>query len=946
MTRSLLFLLAVSLSGQTTFSDFTIDVKSHSTARIGWTTDVAITNWNLEWDTQATPPFANATAYRNDSSGPTWYYGWITAGNPTSIWTPWGHACETGYKLLVSGATGGWAPLNGTPTCTYTDSTHFTLNVDTTGASGATIGTARYLRWQQALAGLPANTTIYYRACENSGAACSGVQSFTTDATPANVYANPTLPTASGALTAPPTSFARIEAAVTNCANLQTAINTALGRGETGNVLLPIQKGLRCSFASSPGLTIGANTNSGYLVIRPDSANTELPPNGVRISTDWEASMVTLSSSVFGDGKLIISAASTDRIYLMGIVFENDFPTTYTKTITGAAAATPIVYTATAHGYSNNDILQIREVGGVTGANVTNCKVQNKADNTFECKGSSGIGSYTTGGYAIKNPPRAAHAISALSVTHFVMDRIIVRHVFPAMGYAGAIWVTRSYPSNTRSADINLINSYVYNVNDWVPVDPDTGERATCCSNTPYEGMVILSADRVLVQNNKLDIPGISVFDDADGINDLTFRRNLNDWNTAWKYTSAATGWPVTVRQQFEMKTCFRCLLNGNQFLNQWRGGFGQGTGGYNVPILFSGRSGNNGSEGFTGDYAFNDITITNNLIANAPGGINVGNAGGAQYDQQAIRNVLISNNLMYGISWGQRDAAPTTYGTPAFLIMGGPFENLRIENNTMWDNRRWNSEYSPWNPSVSFGGKARGAYFRFHDNFLAHNLGEGGYNVLTWPEATAEMKPTPVTSGVGIITSKFLHDVDFGGNVAVPGVTDSRLEANYTDPSKRYAQGACAIYWAERSGVACHGGSAPTAYENFAAIGFVDYANHDFRLKDSSLYASGGARRGSDDKNLGADADAIDAAVGKVKNVRVREISSSGATLSYTAPDTDACTVEYGPSAAWGTGSRSSDGGGDKGRNVTLGGLSGGTTYYYRLLCAAEQPSGSFQTP
>ena len=89
--------------------------------------------------------------------------------------------------------------------------------------------------------------------------------------------------------------------------------------------------------------------------------------------------------------------------------------------------------------------------------------------------------------------------------------------------------------------------------------------------------MIIIAADRVLVQNNKLDIPGISVFDDADGITDLTFRRNLNDWNTAWKYTSASTGWPVTVRQQFEMKSCFRCLLDGNQFLNQWCGGFGQG---------------------------------------------------------------------------------------------------------------------------------------------------------------------------------------------------------------------------------------------------------------------------------------------------------------------------------------------------------------------------------
>jgi hypothetical protein len=202
------------------------------------------------------------------------------------------------------------------------------------------------------------------------------------------------------------------------------------------------------------------------------------------------------------------------------------------------------------------------------------------------------------------------------------------------------------------------------------------------------------------------------------------------------------------------------------------------------------------------------------------------------------------------------------------------------------------------------------------------------------------------VSANTASIASKFLHDVDWSGNVVVPGVTDSTLEANYTDPSKKYAQGACATYWAGRSGVTCHGGSAPTAYGNFATIGFVDYAKHDFRLKDSSLYASGGARRGSDDKDLGADTDVIDGAVGKVKNVRVREISSSGATLSYTAPDTDACTVEYGPSAAWGSGSRSSDGGGDRGHNFTLGGLSGGTTYYYRVLCAAEQPSGSFQTP
>jgi hypothetical protein len=941
MTRNLLFLLAVSLSGQTTFSDFAVDVKSHSTARIGWTTSAVLANYyNLEWGTQATPPFANATGYRSDESSPG--LNVLTAGNPTSVQAWWGHACLNGYKILVSGATGGWATLNGTRTCTYVDTTHFTVDADTTGATGSTWGTARYLRYEVALGGLPANTKIYYRACDTSGANCSAVQNFTTDAEPVNVYAAPTLPTASGALTAPPTSFARTEATVTNCSNLQTAINTALGRSETGNVLLPIQKGLRCSFATSPGLTIGANTNTGYLVIRPDSAAVELPPNGVRVSTDWEASMVTLSSSVFGSLKQVLTLHSTDRIYLMGIVFENDFPTVYTKTISGATAANPIVYTATSHGYSNDDILQIREVGGITGANITNCKVQSASTHTFECKGSSGTGFYTTGGYAVKTPPLAPHAIDARSVTHFVIDRCIVRNVWPATGYSGAIIVSNEDPSFARSTDINLINSLVYNVNDWVPVDPDTGARATCCSNSPYEGMIVIPADRVLAQNNKFDIPGISFFDDGGRATDLTFRRNLNDWNTAWEYTSSAAV-AATVRQQFEMKSCFRCLLDGNQWLNQWWGGFGQGTGAYSVPILFSGRS---SSDGFAGEYGFSDITITNNLIANSTGGINIGNAGGYQYDQKPIRNVLIRNNLMYGITrarHGIEDVSGSNwYGSATFLVLGGPFENLRIENNTMWDNRVWAGSA---NRAIAFSSSHRGAYFRVHNNFWAHN--NDGESNISWSDSGSGTLPAADNApNTDSITSKFLHDVDWSRNVVVPGVVDSKLEAHYTDPTYNYSRSTCATYWAGRSGVTCHGASETTAYARFASVGFVDYAKHDFRLKDSSLYASGGARRGSDDKNLGADTDAIDEAVGKVKNVRVREISSSGATLSYTAPDTDACTVEYGPSAAWGTGLRSSDGGGDKGRNVTVGGLSGATTYYYRVLCAAEQPSGSFQTP
>jgi hypothetical protein len=931
----LALVFAVVAWGQATFSDFAVDVKSHSTARIGWTMSaVPATNYNLEWDTQATPPFANASAYRTDSTSVP--LGTLTAGNPTASLAYYGHSCLNGYKILVSGATGGWSTLNGTRTCTNVDATHYTLDADTTGATGSTWGTAVYLRYEVALGGLPAGTTIYYRACDTSGANCSAVQNFATDAEPGTPYADPTAPTASGALTSVPTSFARTESAVTSCGSLQTAINTALGRGETGNVLLPIQKGLRCSAATSPGWTIGANKNTGYLVIRPDSADAELPPNGVRVSTAWEASMVTLSSAVFGYNKQVLTLSGTDRIYLMGIVFENDAPTSATsseiKDITGATAATPIVYTATSHGFSNGDILQIREVGGVTGANVTNCKVQSASTHTFACKSSSGTGSYTTGGYAVRVPPLAPHPIVAKSVTHFVMDRIIVRHVWPASGYSGAIYVAREDPSYSRSADINLINSLVYNVNDWMPVDPDTGDHPASGYNPAYESMIVIAADRVLTQNNKLDIPGISFFDDSGRVTDLTFRRNLNDWNTAWKYSAAATNWATTVRQQFEMKSCFRCLLDGNQFLNQWRGGFGQGTGGYNVPILFSGRSYN---DGFTGEYGFGDIAITNNLIADAPGGINIGNAGGYQYDQKPIRNVLISNNLMYGVDRMVADAtaeAAGQTGIPAFLVLGGPFENVRAENNTLWDNR---SGANHWNQAISFSGPGRGAYLKLLKNFWAHNH-DSTYGNVGWGDTGSGLLPKPVTTNTASIASKFLHDVSITGNIVVPGVTDSTSAANYTNAAYNYSQSDCATYWTAIAGVTCHGAGETTAAARFATVGFTDYAARDFRLLPASDYYV---------SQPGVAQDTLDNALGKVKSVSVSGVSASGATINYTAPDSAACTVEYGTSATWGTGARSADGGGAVARSVALSGLGGSTTYNYRVLCAAEQPYGTFLT-
>ena len=77
----------------------------------------------------------------------------------------------------------------------------------------------------------------------------------------------------------------------------------------------------------------------------------------------------------------------------------------------------------------------------------------------------------------------------------------------------------------------------------------------------------------------------------------------------------------------------------------------------------------------------------------------------------------------------------------------------------------------------------------------------------------------------------------------------------------------------------------------------------------------------------------------------RVLDVRVEGTTLSYLAPDSQSCAVELGPSAAFGTGRRLSDGGGARSRTVTLTDLPPQSTLHYRILCAAEQPSGTIRT-
>lgn len=83
------------------------------------------------------------------------------------------------------------------------------------------------------------------------------------------------------------------------------------------------------------------------------------------------------------------------------------------KAITGATNATPIVITATAHGFANGDIVLVGAVGGNLAANGI-WKIAGQAANTFQLTdpitdgNAVGSAAYTSGGYAVCLGPSAA----------------------------------------------------------------------------------------------------------------------------------------------------------------------------------------------------------------------------------------------------------------------------------------------------------------------------------------------------------------------------------------------------------------------------------------------------------------------------------------------------------------------------------------------------------
>ena len=130
-------------------------------------------------------------------------------------------------------------------------------------------------------------------------------------------------------------------------------------------------------------------------------------------------------------------------------------------------------------------------------------------------------------------------------------------------------------------------------------------------------------------------------------------------------------------------------------------------------------------------------------------------------------------------------------------------------------------------------------------------------------------------------------------------------------------------------------------------SAGWLNYSKQDFHV--NTKYCSGCASPANDSKDVGADLEALHVAQGKVTLVGVPDahLTSTSAVVSFVAPDSMGCTVDYSASdpSVISTFTRVSDAGGQRSRNISLTGLTPATVYHYRVNCAVEQPTGQFRT-
>ena len=288
------------------------------------------------------------------------------------------------------------------------------------------------------------------------------------------------------------------------------------------------------------------------------------------------------------------------------------------------------------------------------------------------------------------------------------------------------------------------------------------------------------------------------------------------------------------VKNLLELKTGKRVTIEGNLFEYSWQSA---GDGNALVIVCISNDDGQNPSWTVP---QLEDIVVRSNVIRHAASGVSLDGKWMAN-DGSYLRRVRIENNLFEDITgdWGD------TYGR--LFIINDATDQVTIEHNTAFNSSRA--------VHADTGG---------HTNFVFRN------NIVHGDVATGLNNHGDEPLNASFPGAVWTKNMQVAG-----GPEDPYYDGTYSTPA--------------------HLGNDFPA--DFNAVGFVDYANGDYRL----LSTSWGYHNGTDGKDIGADIDALEAAQGNEFSLSLDGVddyvnvpANTGNNLNLTGPLTLEAWVKY----------------------------------------------------
>lgn len=754
------------------------------------------------------------------------------------------------------------------------------------------------------IGGLAGATTYNFRVCStNNGETCSTNQTFTTTALAPPAEAE--LPAEFS--TSAPSSFTA-SATVSSCDGLQAQINSYAGNNGNNNYLITIDANLTCAGQFALPAKTGANPNGpGTIVLRgggvvsPEGSTVSVTdPMPVLIANRVAARLLPfVPNDCFFPGDF--SWDEDENTFALRYV-SSVSPCTYTPiTPVGSGTVLPATCSEGSWYYKTDVISHNSRAHWCMAANTWRQVTfvgDGEADQSYAAiRVADNASGYRVEGVRLQTlgwPSSYTAQLTQNTRTIGSVNRCLAATPTTAtrITWDRLIFDGRGFPYRTVYGLCPLDGSNVAVVNSYFGLNrPVTNSSFEASSS----GIVMYSGPGpVKIEGNYFsDNHGITVFvSDESTLNqqptDVVVRANIFYENPCDNANDpcATAGRFWMRRNQIELKRGVRWLIEGNIFDGGWpsitRGSC----------LSLTPRPGSVSVQ--NNSIQIRDIMVRSNWFKNCmePASI-AGSHDGYDINTLMTSRVSVVNNLMTngGItSTGQTTGWPLNLTSRGYihLTQQGP-EDVILRNNTYWE--MWGSDRA----DMWLGLEARPGSGLVVDSNLYY--------------------PTVANSG--------LNGGGFSGGTAA-------LDAYWTNGSSPY-------WWVVNNRWVQASGVSPGAYPS----GIAWYATPNLlQLQPNyqpALSSPGAA--------IGAYVSGVNAASRAVGNLRALSVTSSAATIYWTAPDaTTPCTVEYGTSATPSTGTRVTDTPSSRFRSRAISGLASSTLYYTRVYCG-QMSSFSFQT-